>query len=112
MRALKDGDEEKQAAYAKQFKRFIDAEIGPDDVEGVYTEAHKAIRADPLKKRDPLELGFHKKRSAPKDPKAVVAKKKFGQQPISVEQRKNRIKQVLNKKGLVAIKLGGTAKAV
>jgi len=110
MRALQDGDETKQAAFSKQFKRFIAAKIGPDDVEGVYTEAHKAIRADPLKKRGALELGFHKTRKTARDPKVPVVKKHHGQKPISVEQRKNRIKQVLNKKGLVAIKLGGVAK--
>jgi large subunit ribosomal protein L5e len=107
MRQLKEGDEDKQAVYARQFKRFVERKIGPDQVEGIYTEAHKAIRADPFKKRDAMDLGFFKKRKTAK-PKEVT-KKKFGQQPISVEQRKNRIKQLLTKKGLVAIKAGGKA---
>merc|ERR1711918_249791 len=36
--------------YAAHFKRFIDAGIGPDDLEDLYGKVHAAIRADPAAK--------------------------------------------------------------
>merc|ERR1711985_180561 len=33
--------------YAAHFKRFIDADIGPDDLEDLYGKVHAAIREDP-----------------------------------------------------------------
>jgi large subunit ribosomal protein L5e len=103
--------EENEEQYNKQFKRYIDAGIGPDDVEKVYASAHKAIRADPLKKRDPLELGYFGKRDKPKDAAAKPTKKRFRPGKLSIEQRKARIRQKLTAKGIKSIKAGGGAKA-
>ncbi|KAJ2379569.1 60S ribosomal protein L5 [Coemansia sp. RSA 2607] len=44
MRSLKEEDEER---YNAQFSRFIKAGVSADDLEDMYAEAHKAIRADP-----------------------------------------------------------------
>jgi len=48
MRLLIEEDEE---AYKRQFSRFIKNGISPDDVEGMYEKAHKAIRANPEYKK-------------------------------------------------------------
>jgi len=92
IRELQEKDEE---AYEKQFKRYIDAGIGADDIEGVYAGLHKAIRADPSKKRDGLERGHFKTREKAKDAKAAFPKKHFRSTKISVAQRKGRVKQKL-----------------
>ncbi|OAX77116.1 60S ribosomal protein L5, partial [Emergomyces africanus] len=47
METLADDDEER---YKSQFQKYIDDEIDAGDLEDIYTEAHKAIRADPFKK--------------------------------------------------------------
>jgi len=86
-------------SYKKQFGRFIKAGIKPEDLEDIYTNAHKAIRADPFKKRGPLERGSFQTRKTPKDPKAEYPKKKHQQQPISVQQRKARIRNMLLARG-------------
>jgi large subunit ribosomal protein L5e len=91
MRKLKEEDEE---AYATQFKRYIDAKVGPDNVEEAYANVHKGIRADPTKKRGPTELGNWKVRKEPKKDT-----KKFAQRPqtkkITLSQRKNRLTQII-----------------
>jgi len=92
IRHLQENDEE---SYERQFKRYIDVGIGADDIEGVYTALHKAIRADPVKKRDPLERGHYKSRDKAKDSKTTYEKKHFHKQRISVSQRKGRVKQKL-----------------
>jgi large subunit ribosomal protein L5e len=102
MRKLKEEDDE---AYSTQFKRYIEAKVGPDDLEGAYTAVHKAIRADPTKKRDAKELGHWKVR---KEPKKEGAKHKARPQTrkLTLSQRKHRIKQIvaarLKKQGGVA----------
>jgi large subunit ribosomal protein L5e len=98
MRKLKEENEEQ---FNSHFKRFVEAGISADDVEGIYTNAHKSIRADPTKKRDPTEMGyFGNKREKGKDPKAKYEKKKFTRARISVQQRKARIRQKLSAKGV------------
>ncbi|KKZ66794.1 large subunit ribosomal protein L5e [[Emmonsia] crescens] len=47
METLADDDEER---FKSQFQKYIDDEIDAGDLEEIYTEAHKAIRADPFKK--------------------------------------------------------------
>jgi len=91
MRKLKKAGEE---GYSKQFKRYIDAKVGPDDIEGAYAAVHKGIRADPGKKRDAKELGHWKVR---KEPKKDGAKYKAKRQTtkLTLSQRKNRIKQIV-----------------
>jgi large subunit ribosomal protein L5e len=107
MKSLKESDEEH---YAKQFKRYIDLGIGAADVEKVYTNAHKAIRDDPNKKRDPLERGYFHKRDKPKDDAKKESKKRHRPGKMSIEQRKARIRQKLNAKGVRSLKAGGTSK--
>jgi large subunit ribosomal protein L5e len=82
----KKGDE----WYRGQFKRYIDAKIGPESLEGLYAGVHKAIRADPTKKRDPKELGFFKSRDKAKPD--TFPKKDFKRRKISVQQRKARVR--------------------
>jgi large subunit ribosomal protein L5e len=50
MKSLMDEDEE---AYKKQFSRYIKHGIMPDNMESIYANAHKAIRADPSHKVGP-----------------------------------------------------------
>jgi large subunit ribosomal protein L5e len=89
--------EEDEEAYGVQFARFIAAGVEPDDLVGLYQECHKQIRADPFKKRDPLELGRFKTRDAPA---AEPVKKRFNRAKISAKQRAARIKQKLKARGL------------
>jgi large subunit ribosomal protein L5e len=96
MRKLQeDGDD----VYQAQFKQYIDAGVGPDDLEGLYTEAHKAIRADPLKKRDPKELGHFKTRDKPKPKDEKYPKKDHKKRKLGVQQRKARIRVKLLARG-------------
>jgi large subunit ribosomal protein L5e len=99
MKTLAD-DEEKRERAKNQFKRFIDAGLTPDKLEALYAAAHKAIRADPNKKRDASDLGYFGKRQQPKDPKATYPKKKWQLSRRSVQQRKATIKQKLTAKGI------------
>merc|ERR1712242_540975 len=39
-----------EEAYKKQFSRYIKLGVTPDSIEGMYTKAHAAIRADPSAK--------------------------------------------------------------
>jgi len=98
MTKLQGDDEE---AYGKQFKRFVDAGIGADDLEGLYTELHKKIRGNPNIKRDPLEKGYFGKREAKAAP---AEKKRWRSKKISLQQRKDRIRQKLTAKGVKSIK--------
>lgn len=49
METLADDDEER---YKSQFNKYIDGDVEADGLEDLYTEAHAAIREDPLKKDD------------------------------------------------------------
>jgi len=95
MKRLKEEDDE---AFKRQFARYLSVGVGADQIAGMYTKAHAAIRKAPFAKRDPLERGFFLTR---KEPKAKdFAKKSYKPTPISVKQRKNRIKQKLMAHGL------------
>merc|ERR1712050_677271 len=52
MRHLLDEDED---AYKKQFGAFIKHGVTADDMEGIYTKAHAAIRKDPLRQKKPAK---------------------------------------------------------
>jgi len=94
---------EDEDAYNKQFKRFVDAGIGADDLEALYTAAHAKIRKDPTLKRGPLEKGyFCENRAAPR--KGEVEKKRWRRGPSSLEQRKARIRVKLTARGVKSIK--------
>jgi len=101
MKTLQEDDEE---AFKRQFARYLKAQIGPDDLAGVYTKAHNAIRKDPFAKRDAMEWGFFKTRKeakvVPKDGYPKVFHKRTA---ITVKQRKNRIKQKLMAHGLLPL---------
>jgi len=101
MKKLKeDGEDDRLKA---QFGRYLTNKVGAADLEGIYTKAHAAIRADPTKKRDPLQKGRFGKRDKAKDPKAVYPKKHHQKQPISAAQRHARIRQKLQAAGLTAV---------
>jgi len=99
MTKLQADDEE---AYGRQFKRFVDAGIGADDLEGLYTAAHKKIRANPNIKRGDLERGYFGVRDAPK--KGVPEKKRWRRAAISLQQRKDRIRVKITARGVKSIK--------
>jgi len=100
MRKLAEDDEE---AYKRQFSRSIKLKIGADDLEAVYTKAHAAIRKDPFQKRGPLEKGRFLDRKEAKDPKAKYPKKFYKATPITVSQRKSRIRDKLMAVDLVPV---------
>jgi len=97
MSALKSKDEE---AFNVQFKRYVEAGVTAEDIEALYTNAHKAIRADPNKKRDGLELGYFGKREKARDPAKKPTKKRYRLPKMSIEQHKARIRQKLTAKGI------------
>ncbi|KAJ2718396.1 60S ribosomal protein L5 [Coemansia sp. Benny D115] len=75
MRFLKEEDEER---YNAQFSRFIKAGVNADDLEEMYANAHKAIRADPTFK--------------PTEKKADAPRRK--QTPgLNAKQRRDRVRQ-------------------
>jgi len=48
MRSLQEEDEEAGTTlYQERFSKYIEAGLGPDELEGRYEEVHKAIRANP-----------------------------------------------------------------
>jgi len=97
MRTLEENDEE---AYAKQFKRFIDAGIGADDLEDLYTKVHAAIREDPNKARGADELGNSKARKEARKESYENKRFKGNRTKLSVQQRKDRIRQKLRAVGI------------
>jgi len=101
MRSLSEDNEE---AYIRQFKRFVDAGVGADDLEDIYKKAHAAIRKDPLLKRSPTEKGsFCEPRAKPKDPKADYPTKRWNKAKTTIEQKKGRIRQKLTAKGVPSL---------
>jgi large subunit ribosomal protein L5e len=106
MRSLADNEE----SLKRQFGKYTEDGVGADDIEGLYTAAHTAIRKDPTQKRGASERGNLATRSSPKDANAVYPKKKFGRSRISVQQRKGRIRAKLRARG-VGVKGGAAAAA-
>merc|ERR1719215_323856 len=80
MRLMKEEDEEK---YSAHFSKYLKANLGPDDLESLYTKAHAAIRENPAFEKKAEEANpnrDHKKYSIPRR---------------SYAARKNRVKQIL-----------------
>jgi large subunit ribosomal protein L5e len=100
MKQLKGDDED---SYNRQFKRYIDAGLTSDKLEALYKKAHDAIRADPNKKRDPLDLGYFGKRTKALTGKETYTKKRFNKAPVSLKQRQARITQKLTAKGIKSL---------
>jgi large subunit ribosomal protein L5e len=97
---MKKLEEEDDAAFQRQFGRYIHFGLKADDLEGMYTKAHAAIRKEPFKKRDPLERGRFLERKEPRPADAKFPKKYYKATAITVKQRKARIKQKLMAAGL------------
>eukprot|EP00467_Chlorarachnion_reptans_P019700 CAMPEP_0114513762 /NCGR_PEP_ID=MMETSP0109-20121206/15769_1 /TAXON_ID=29199 /ORGANISM="Chlorarachnion reptans, Strain CCCM449" /LENGTH=351 /DNA_ID=CAMNT_0001693709 /DNA_START=41 /DNA_END=1096 /DNA_ORIENTATION=+ len=91
MRKLQENEED----YKRQFSRYIDAGVGADDLEKMYTDAHAAIRADPFKKRDPSRLGRFKTG----DPKRSREKKSYKTARKGREDKADAIRQTLLEMG-------------
>jgi large subunit ribosomal protein L5e len=94
---------EDEESYKRQFAHYIAKKIGPDQVEATYKKAHAAIRADPFRKRDPLELGYFNKRAKAKDPKKAHTKKQWQKVKLSRKAKKARVRQILSAKGVKSI---------
>jgi len=94
MRQLQEEDEER---YNAQFSQYIKAGIEADDIEDMYTKVHAAIRENPNIPRGELEKGSFLTRKAPK-PTEFPAKR-WNKKKVSVQQRKNRVKQLLTARG-------------
>jgi len=102
MRHLQDENEE---LYNRQFKRLIDAGVGPDELEGLYKKAHSAIRANPDLPRDGKEKGFFcEPRAKAKDKNFKFPAKRWNHAKTSIEQKKARIRQKLTSKGVASLK--------
>jgi len=97
MKILKKEDPE---SFAKQFRSYNDAKIGPDDIEGTYKKLHAAIRKDPNVKRGALERGHYGVRKEPKKEGAKYPpiKHKKHRTKVSNSQRKARVTQILTKR--------------
>jgi large subunit ribosomal protein L5e len=93
MRTLAEEEDEDNS----QFSEFQKANVGADDVEEMYKNAHAAIRADPNKKRDPLQKGYFGRRETPS--KGGHEKQRFRAQRLSKAQRMARIKDKLKIQG-------------
>jgi len=74
---MKSLEEDDSAAYKKQFSQFIKAGVKGDDLEDMYTAAHKAIRANPIAEK--------------KARKTPAQKQKFKQIRLTYEQRRANI---------------------
>jgi len=68
--------------YAKQFSQYVAHKVQPDDIEAMYKKVHAAIRANPAPSKTSYK---HSKDSK-------LGKKRA---PISLAQRKDRVKQKL-----------------
>lgn len=71
--------EEDDAAYKKQFSKFIESGIAADDLEEMYKKAHAAIRANPEHR--------------PKEAKKYEEQERFTAQKITLEKRRERVQQ-------------------
>ncbi|KAJ3281853.1 60S ribosomal protein L5 [Rhizoclosmatium sp. JEL0117] len=80
MAELEEDDED---SYKRQFARYIEKEITPDDFEELYEKAHEAIRADPTR-----EAKAHVY-----DEEAKNKLKKYKMTKRNLKQRVDRVKQ-------------------
>ena len=75
METLEENDSQ---AFAKQFSRYIKEGVTADKIEDMYTNAHKAIRANPAREKKDKKFN------------TVV---KGRRAPMSRQQRADRVKQ-------------------
>jgi large subunit ribosomal protein L5e len=81
METLADDDEER---YKSQFVKYLEDDVEADALEDLYTEAHAAIREDPLKKYES---------DAPKKTKAEwkAESQKYRSKKLTLAQRQERV---------------------
>merc|ERR1712080_481557 len=98
MTKLKDDDEE---AFKKQFSKYIEAKIEPEDLEGIYEAAHKEIREQPFKQRGELERGRFKTREEPKGKNFKYPKVYWPCHPrkLTIAQKKDAVRKKLVEMG-------------
>jgi large subunit ribosomal protein L5e len=77
---MKELKAEDASTYERQFSKYIKAGIKGEDIEALWTKAHKAIRANPV---------------AAKKEKKTVTPKRYSRAPLSLSQRKDRVRQKL-----------------
>lgn len=82
MNYLQEEDEE---SYKRQFSKYIEKGIGPDDIEKLYEDAHAKIREEPFIKKEIPKRSVSQK----------YASKKYYKQKRNNKQRKNYVKQKL-----------------
>jgi len=68
MESLEEEDDER---FKKTFSSYLEDEVGSEDIEEIYTEAHKAIRADPVAKPTQKNLAELKKASKAVKPSKI-----------------------------------------
>lgn len=88
MRKLMDEDE---SAYKRQFSKFIKLGITPDELEGLYSKAHAAIRANP----EPAA-----KKPAPVAKPGAKRPKTYKKKKLTLADRKNKV--ALRKSAILA----------
>ncbi|XP_050295297.1 60S ribosomal protein L5 [Anthonomus grandis grandis] len=76
---MKSLEEEDPEAFKRQFSQYIKLGINADQIEGIYKNAHAAIRANPE---------HEKKEAAP-----VVTKKRWNRRKLTLAERKDRVAQ-------------------
>lgn len=76
---MKSLEEEDPEAFKRQFSRYIKLGINADQIEGIYKNAHAAIRENP--------------EVVKKDRSAVPAKKKTLRRKLTLAERKDRVAQ-------------------
>merc|ERR1712072_393994 len=82
MESLEEEDDER---FKKQFAKYLADDIGSEDMEELYQEAHKQIREDPSpaeSKKTPEALSKHKE-----------ASKEFYKPKLTYDQRKERVQK-------------------
>ena len=82
MESLEEEDDER---FKKQFASYLADDIGSDDMEEIYAEAHKQIRESPeaqSKQRSQADLEAYKS-----------ASKKYYKPKLTYDQRKERVQE-------------------
>jgi len=83
---MKSLEEEDPEAFKRQFSQYIKLGINADQIEGIYKNAHAAIRANPA---------LEKKEKAP-----TTQKKRWNRRKLTLAERKDRVAQ--KKKSFIA----------
>ncbi|CAH0552709.1 unnamed protein product [Brassicogethes aeneus] len=83
---MKSLEEEDPEAFKRQFSQYIKNGINADQIEGIYKNAHAAIRADPTHEKKPAH--------------APAKTKRWNRKKLTLAERKDRVAQ--KKKSYVA----------